>query len=79
MEEAYERGLNMIFKYGLDRRLQGLNRVGIFYVWENILELYAPFLATSLGGSKTRMESFAAKDTPSQIYKGSLCSFPPSV
>ena len=75
MEEAYEGGLNMIFKYGLDRRLQGLNRVGIVCVWDNILELYTPFLATSLGGSKTRMESFVAKDTPSQINRALYVPF----
>ena len=64
MEEAYEGGLNMISKYGPGRRLQGLSEVGIVCVSKNILELYAPFLAASLGGSKTGMESSAAKDTP---------------
>ena len=72
MEEAYEGGLNVISMYGLGRRLQGLSRVRIVCVWENILEIYAPFLAASLGGSKTGMESFAAKDTPSQI-NGAFC------
>ena len=68
MEEAYKGGLNVISKYGLGRRLQGLSGVGIVFVSENMLELYAPFLAASLGGSKTRMESSTAKDTPSQIH-----------
>ena len=54
----------MISKYGPGRRLQGLSEVGIVCVLENILELCAPFLAVSLGGSKTGMESSAAKDTP---------------
>ena len=63
MEEAYEGVLSMISKYGPGRRLQGLSGVGIVCVFENILELYAPFLAASLGGSKTRMESSTAKDT----------------
>ena len=72
MEEAYEGGLNVISKYGPGRRLQGLSGVRIVCVWENILGLYAPFLVVSLGGSKTGMESFTAKDTPSQI-NGALC------
>ena len=50
MEEAYEGGLNVISKYGPDRRLQGLSGVEIVCILENILELYAPFLVTSLGG-----------------------------
>ena len=72
MEEAYEGGLNMISKYGLGRRLQGMSRVRIVCIWENILQLYAQFLAASLGGSKTGMESSVAKDNPSQI-NGALC------
>ena len=64
IEEAYEGGLNVISKYGAGRRLQGLNGVGIDCVSEYILELYAPFLAASLGGSKIGMESSTAKDTP---------------
>ena len=72
MEEAYKGGLKVISKYGPGRRLQGLSRVGIFCVSENILGLYAPFLAASLGGAKTGMESSAAKDTPSQINRA-LC------
>ena len=72
MEEAYEWGLNVISKYGPGRRLQGLSEVGIECVWENILGLSAPFLAVSLGGSKTRMKSSTAKDTLSQI-NGALC------
>ena len=64
MEEAYEGGINVISKYGLGRWLQGLSGVGIICISENILELYAPFLATSLGGSKTGMVSSAGKDTP---------------
>ena len=62
----------MISMYGPCRRLQGLSGVEIFCVSENILKLYAPFLAASLGGSKTRMESSAAKDTPFLI-NGALC------
>ena len=64
MEEAYEGGLSVISKYGPGRRLQGLSGVGIVSVWENILELYAPFLAASLSGLKTGMESSTTKDTP---------------
>ena len=80
MEEADEGGLNAISKYGPGRRLQGMSGVGIVCVWENILELYAPFLAVSLGGSKTGMESSAAKNTPPPSnQRGSLCSFPPSL
>ena len=90
MEEAYEGGLSVISKYGPGRRLQGLSGVGIVCVSENILELCAPFLAASLGGSKTGMESSAAKNTLSEIngalcvpfhllnQRGYLCSFPPS-
>ena len=65
MEEAYEGGLDVIVKYVLGRRPQGLRGVGIVCISENILELYAPFLVVSLGGSKTRMESSAAKNVPS--------------
>ena len=64
MEKVYEGGSNVIVKYGSGRRPQGLSRVGIVYISENILELCAPFLAASLGGSKTGMESSAAKNTP---------------
>ena len=63
MEEAYKGGLTVISKYGLGRRLQGLSGVGIVCVLKNILELCALFLAASLGGLKTGMESFAAKST----------------
>ena len=65
MEEAYEGGLSVVSKYGPSRRLQGLRGVGIVCVSENILELCTPFLAASLGCSKTGMESSAAKNTPS--------------
>ena len=50
----------MIVKHGPRRSLQGLSKVGIVCVRRDI-----PELAASLGGSKTRMESSAAKNTPS--------------
>ena len=65
MEEAYEGGLNVIIKYGPGRRPQGLSGVGIVCILENILDLYTPFLAASLGGSKTGMESSATKNVSS--------------
>ena len=49
-------GLNVIFRHEPDRKLQGLSRVGI----------ECPCSSWSLGGSKTRMESSASKDTPSR-------------
>ena len=55
----------MIVKHGLGRSLQGLSGVRIVCVGRNILELRALFLVVSLGGVKTRMESSAAKNTPS--------------
>ena len=55
----------MIVKHGPRRSLQGLSGVGIVCVGRNILELCALFLAASLGGAKTQMESSAAKNTPS--------------
>ena len=36
MEEAYEGGLDMIFKYGLGRRPQGLDWEVLIYILENI-------------------------------------------
>ena len=72
MEEAYEGGLNVIFKYGPGGRLQELRGVEIVCVWVNILKLYALFLAASLGGLKIGMESSATKNTPSQINEA-LC------
>ena len=65
MEEVYERGLDVIVKYGPGRKPQGLSGVGIVCISENILELYASFLAVSLGGSKTGMKSSTAKNVPS--------------
>ena len=47
--------LNVISMHEPDRRLQGLSGV----------EIECPCSSWSLGGSKTRMESFASKDTPS--------------
>ena len=64
MEEAYEGGLDVIVKYVPGRRPQGLSGVEIVCISENILELYAPFLAAFLGGLKTEMESSAAKNVP---------------
>ena len=64
MEEAYEGGLDVIFKYVPGRRPQGLSGVGSVCISENILELYAPFLAAFLGGSKTGMEFSATKNVP---------------
>ena len=60
MEEAYEGGLRVVSKYESGRRLQGLSGVGIVCVSETIIELCAPVLAASLGGSKTGIESSAA-------------------
>ena len=66
MEEAYEGGLDVIVKDVSGRRSQGLSEVGIVCILESILELYAPFLAAFLGGSKTGMESSTAKNVPSK-------------
>ena len=65
MEEVCEGGLSVVSKYESGQRLQGLSGVGIVCVWETIIELCTPFLATSLGDSKTGMESSTAKNTPS--------------
>ena len=65
MKDAYEGGLNMIVKYGPGRRPQGLSGVEIVCILENVLELYAPFLAASLGGSKPGMKSSTSKNVPS--------------
>ena len=77
MEEAYEGGLDVIFNYGSGRRPQGLGWEVLIYILENIFELcifpYVPlWVVVPLGGSKTGMESSAAKNTPSQI-NGALC------
>ena len=77
MEEAYKGGLDVIFNYGSSRRLQGLGWEVLIYILENIFELYiSPYVllcvVTPLGGSKTKMESSATKNTPSQINKA-LC------
>ena len=50
----------MIVQHGPGQSLQGLSGVGIVCVGRDI-----PELVPSLGGSKTRMESSAAKNTPS--------------
>ena len=47
-------GWSMLSEHEADQRLQGLSRVGIDY----------PCFGWPLGGSKTRMESSASKDTP---------------
>ena len=65
MEEAYEGGLDVIVKYRPGQRLQGLSEVRIVCISEDILELYYPFLAASLGGSKNGMESSIVKNVPS--------------
>ena len=72
MEEAYEGGLDVIFNYGSGRRPQGLSWVRIFCISENIFEPHLspympPCLVASLGGSKTGMKSFAAKNLPSKV------------
>ena len=53
----------MVSKYEPGRRLQGLSGVEIVCFLENIIELCTPFLAASLGGSKTGMEPCATKNT----------------
>ena len=70
MEEAYEGGLDVIFNYGSGRRRQGLSWVEIVCISENIFKPHLspymlPCLVVSLGGSKTEMESSAAKNLPS--------------
>ena len=77
MEEAYEGGLDVIFNYGSSQRPQGLGWEVLIYISENIFELYiSPYVplcvVVPLGGSKTGMESSAAKNTPFQI-NGALC------
>ena len=67
MEEAYEGGLDVIFNYGSGRRPQGLSWVKIVFISEKIFEPHLssympPCLVMSLGGSKTGMESSAAKN-----------------
>ena len=49
--------LSVLSKHESDQRLEGLSGVGID----------SPGSGWPLGGSKTRMESFASKDTPCQI------------
>ena len=56
--------LSMLSKCELDQRLHGLSGVGIDYSWSG----------WPLGGSKTRMESFASKDLPCQISEAFLPS-----
>ena len=65
MEKAYEGGLSVVSKYEPGRRLQGLSGVKIVCVSDTIIELCTPFLAASLGGSKTGIESSETKNTPS--------------
>ena len=55
--------LNMIYRHETDRRLQGLSGVGI----------ECPYSSWSLGGSKTRMEASASKDTP--LATTGFCAF----
>ena len=52
MEEAYEGDLDVIFNYGLGRRLQGLSWGGLICILENIFEPYVPPYFP-LGGLKT--------------------------
>ena len=56
--------LSMLSKCELDQRLHGLSGVGIDYSWSG----------WPLGGSETRMESFASKDLPCQIIEAFLPS-----
>ena len=70
MEEAYEGGLDVIFNYGSDRRPKGLSWGVLIFISENIFEPHlSPNMplsfVVSLGGSKTGMESSAAKNPPS--------------
>ena len=51
--------LSVLSKHESDQRLQGLSGVGID----------SPGSSRPLGGSKTRMESFASKDTSCQISR----------
>ena len=55
--------LKMLSKHEADQRLHGLSGVGID----------SPGSGWPLGGSKTRMESSASKDTPCQISGAFLC------
>ena len=76
-EEAYEVALDVIFNYGSGQRPQGLGWEVLIYILENIFELYISLyvplcVVVPLGGSKTGMESFAARNTPSQINRA-LC------
>ena len=73
MEEAYEGG-SVIVNCESGRRLQGLSWVEIVCISENIFKSHLspympPCLIVSLGGSKTGMESSAAKNLPSYIKK----------
>ena len=54
MKDDYDRWLESASENKPDKRLQGLSEVGIDY----------PCSGCPLGGSKTRMESSASKDTP---------------
>ena len=70
MEEAYEGGLDVIFNNGSGRRAQGLSWGAQIFILENIFEPHLPpymplCLVVSFGGSKTGMESSAAKNPPS--------------
>ena len=51
--------LSVLSKHQSNRRLEGLNGAGIDF----------PGYGWPLGGSKTRMESSASKDTPCQISR----------
>ena len=69
MEEAYEGGLNM-FQLWIRSKAARTEMGTLICILENIFEphlsLYMPLcLVVSLGGSKTRMESSAAKKPPS--------------
>ena len=59
--------LSVLSKHESDQRLDGLSGVGIDY----------PCSGWPLGGSKTRMESSAAKDTPIQISEAFILLEPP--
>ena len=74
MKDGYDRQFKHDSMHEPDRRLQGLSGVGN----------ECPCPSWTLGGSKTRMESSASKDTPSYAFLStsiepffsSLCFFP---
>ena len=71
--KAYDEAFDVIFNYGPGQRSQGQCRGALICILESLLKHYVPPCTVMLlGGSKTEMESSAAKNNPSQINRA-LC------